>query len=100
MGAADAQVSGGQHDAHGRLAQVQLDQIAHLGVVGTWATSAIVAAEPVTWPGGGSHPSKLGELLPVGADDEVPRLLVAGRGGAPGRLQDPVQVLGAIACSP
>jgi hypothetical protein len=40
------------------------------------------------------HPGQLGELLAAGADDEVLGLLVAGRGGTPGSLQDPVQVLG------
>src|SRR6266536_588720 len=53
MGAADAEVGGGQHDAHRRLAQVELDQVAHLGVVGAWGTSAIVAAEPATWRAAG-----------------------------------------------
>src|SRR6266508_312895 len=37
---------------------------------------------------------ELRELLPVGADDEVPRLLVAGGGCAPRGLEDSVQVLG------
>src|SRR6266540_2809315 len=36
MSAADAEVGGGQHDAHRRLAQVELDQVAHLRVVGAW----------------------------------------------------------------
>jgi hypothetical protein len=34
MSAADAQVGGGQRDAHRRLAQVVLDQIARAGITG------------------------------------------------------------------
>src|SRR6266511_2774644 len=94
MSAADAEVGGGQHDAHRRLAQVELDQVAHLGVVGAWGHERDRGCRAGDVAGGGPHPGKLRELLPVGADDEVPRLLVAGRGCAPRGLQDPVQVLG------
>jgi hypothetical protein len=100
MGAADAQVGGGHHDAHRRLTQVELDQVAQLGVVGAGGHQRDRRRRPGDVTGAAPHPGQLGELFGVGADDEVPGLLVAGRGGAPGRLQDPFQFLGAIAPSP
>src|SRR6266511_3845468 len=83
MSAADAEVGGGQHDAHRRLAQVELDQVAHLGVVGAWGHERDRGYRAGDVAGGRPHPSKLRELLPVGADDEVPRLLIAGKECAP-----------------
>jgi len=48
MGAADAEVGGGQHDAHRRLAQVEVDQSRIWASSELGATSAIVAAELAT----------------------------------------------------
>jgi hypothetical protein len=93
MGAADAQVGGGQHDAHARLAQVELNQVAQLGVVGGRGHQRDRRRRAGDVAGGGSHRGQLGERLAVGADHEVPGLLVAGRRCAPGGLQDLVQLL-------
>jgi hypothetical protein len=48
MGATDADVGGGQHHAHHRLAQVELDQVPQLGIVGP--RSALATTAP-------NHPS-------------------------------------------
>jgi hypothetical protein len=101
MGAADAEVGGGQHDAHRRLAQVELDQVAHPGVVGPRGHERDRRCRPGDVAGGGPQSGKLRELLPVGADDEVPRLLVACGGCAPraaSRIRS--RSSGAIAHSP
>jgi hypothetical protein len=76
------------------LAQVVLDQVAGAGVVGAWGHQRDRRRRPGDVAGAAPHPGQLGELLGVGADHEVPGLLVAGRGGAPGGLQDLVQMLG------
>jgi hypothetical protein len=94
MGAADAEVGRGQHDAHRRLAQIELDQVAHQGVVGPWGQQRDRRRRVGDVASGGPNLGELGKLLPVSADHEVPCLLVAGRGRAPRGLQNPTQVLG------
>ena len=79
---------GDQHSAEPVLAQVELDQITHPGVVeprGHYRNRRRRAGDAL-------HPRDLRELLPVGADHEVPRLLVARRRRAPRGLQNPVHV--------
>ena len=78
MAGAESQIRGGHRDRHGRLAQVVLEQVRAAGVFGLWGDDRYRRRGASDVPGTAPHACQALKLCPVGHDDEVPRLPVAG----------------------
>ena len=92
MRAPDPQVGRRQHHLHRRLPHVVEDPVAGVLIAREGRHEDDRRGRAADVPSEAPRLRQLPERFTIGADDEIPRLLVHRRGGPPGRLEDPLEL--------